>query len=96
MCLIRLSILLGAFTLGCSSCQWKALMRAQTTTEEADSASEPPARIEVGARDSAARTVTSVFRPSLEMKENADFLLTPALMVQQAIVADGPIVYPSE
>lgn len=37
-----------------------------------------------------------VFEPSLEMKENVDFLLTPALLVQQVISEDVVITYPSE
>ncbi len=37
-----------------------------------------------------------VFEPSLEMKENVDFLLTPALLVQQAISEGVVITYPSE
>jgi len=36
------------------------------------------------------------FKPSLEMKENADFLLTPALLVQEAISNDIVITYPTE
>ncbi len=36
------------------------------------------------------------FRPSLEMKENADFFLTPALLVQEAICDDIIITYPTE
>jgi hypothetical protein len=36
------------------------------------------------------------FRSSLEMKENVDFLLTPALLVQEAISEDVVITYPSE
>lgn len=36
------------------------------------------------------------FEPSLEMKENVDFLLTPALLVQQAISENIVITYPSE
>ncbi len=36
------------------------------------------------------------FRPSLEMKENADFFLTPALLVQEAISDDIIITYPTE
>jgi len=37
-----------------------------------------------------------VFEPSLEMKENVDFLLTPALLVQEAISEGIVITYPSE
>jgi hypothetical protein len=36
------------------------------------------------------------FQPSLEMKENVDFLLTPALLVQEAICEDTVITYPTE
>ena len=36
------------------------------------------------------------FQPSLEMKENADFFLTPALLVQEAISDDIVITYPTE
>lgn len=36
------------------------------------------------------------FRPSLEMKEHADFLLTPALLVQEAICDDVVMTYPTE
>lgn len=36
------------------------------------------------------------FQPSLEMKENADFLLTPAFLVQEAISDDIVITYPTE
>lgn len=36
------------------------------------------------------------FQPSLEMKENVDFLLTPALLVQEALCDDIVITYPTE
>jgi hypothetical protein len=36
------------------------------------------------------------FESSLEMRENADFLLAPALLVQNAISRDVVITYPSE
>ncbi len=39
---------------------------------------------------------TQAFRPSLEMKENVDFLLTPALLVQEAMSAEVVTTYPSE
>jgi hypothetical protein len=40
--------------------------------------------------------VLGMFRPSLEMKENEDFLLTPALLVQEALSDDIVITYPTE
>jgi hypothetical protein len=36
------------------------------------------------------------FGPSLEMRENVDFLLTPALLVQEAISTDIIPTYPCE
>ena len=39
---------------------------------------------------------TQSFVPSLEMRENVDFLLTPALLVQEAMSADIVVTYPSE
>ena len=36
------------------------------------------------------------FQPSLEMRENADFLLTPAILVQEAISDDIFSTYPTE
>jgi hypothetical protein len=45
---------------------------------------------------SATRAATGGFRPSLEMKENADFLLSPALLMQEALSEDIITTYPSE
>jgi hypothetical protein len=39
---------------------------------------------------------TQHVRPSLEMKENVDFLLTPALLVQEAASRGNVTTYPSE
>ncbi len=39
---------------------------------------------------------TFPFEPSLEMRENVDFLLTPALLVQDAISEGVIITYPEE
>ena len=36
------------------------------------------------------------FQTSLDMKENVDFLLTPALLAQESICGDIIITYPSE
>lgn len=36
------------------------------------------------------------FDASLEMRENADFLLTPALLIQEAISEGIVVTYPSE
>jgi hypothetical protein len=42
------------------------------------------------------RSATGNFQTSLEMKENVDFVLTPALLVQEVISEDNVITYPSE
>jgi hypothetical protein len=54
------------------------------------------ARAEAAALQAATRAATTNFTPSLEMKENVDFLLTPALLVQEAMSDDLIITYPSE
>lgn len=40
--------------------------------------------------------MTAPFDSSLEMKENVDFLLTPALIVQEALSDDVVLTYPTE
>jgi len=40
--------------------------------------------------------LSSLSIPSLKMKENVDFLLTPALLVQECISEDVLITYPQE
>jgi hypothetical protein len=47
-------------------------------------------------REQILKAATQPFDPSLEMKENVDFLLTPALIVQQAVSDNVVITYPSE
>lgn len=44
----------------------------------------------------ASKTATAGAMPSLEMKENVDFLLTPALIVQEVLSEDVIKTYPSE
>ena len=69
---------------------------------EPNTASEPNAvtDAEQRARDiamrSATRMATTGFRPSLEMKENADFLISPALLMQEALSDEIITTYPSE
>lgn len=46
--------------------------------------------------DSPLQSAMINFHPSIEMKENVDFLLTPALLVQESISKDVVITYPSE
>jgi hypothetical protein len=39
---------------------------------------------------------TQTITPSLEKKENVDFVLTPALLMQEAMSEDTVITYPTE
>lgn len=64
--------------------------------EDANIPADLKARAEAAALQAAVKTATMGFRPSLEMKENVDFLLTPALLVQEAMSDDLIITYPSE
>ena len=48
------------------------------------------------AQETAANHVVGNFRPSLEMKEKMDFLLTPAFLVQQTISDGVVLTYPEE
>jgi hypothetical protein len=43
-----------------------------------------------------AKQTSSLFAPSLETMERADFLLTPALLMQEAISEKVVITYPSQ
>jgi len=42
------------------------------------------------------KAATTAFAPSLEMKENVGFLLTPALLVQEILSEDVVVTYPCE
>jgi hypothetical protein len=69
---------------------------AGTPAKDPKIAADPMARARAAAFQAASRSATTGSRPSLEMKENADFLLTAALLVQEAISDDIIITYPSE
>ena len=57
-----------------------------------------PARMngKVTATAIAGRLSSAGFDPSLELKEKVDFLLTPALLVQEALSEDAVLTYPTE
>lgn len=38
----------------------------------------------------------SQFQPSFEMRENVDFLMTPALVMQESLSSQSVITYPNE
>lgn len=58
--------------------------------------SVPEAQKERIARRIASKYGMGNFKPSLEMKENVDFLLTPALLVQEALSDNIVMTYPTE
>ncbi len=65
--------------------------------KQASPAARGPARSQLGAvRRQILDQATQAFKPSLEMKENVDFLLTPALVVQEVLSKDVVITYPTE
>jgi len=56
----------------------------------------PNNRMGMTARNVAANSVSGLFDPSLTAMENADFILTPALLMQNAISEDKVILYPEQ
>ena len=67
-----------------------------TASSRAEPARDPEAQAKQAAFEAATRTAAMGFAPSLEMKENTDFLLTPALLVQEVLSDDLIVTYPSE
>ena len=92
--LLWLAFLIGIVTAVCFSLGFgdSATSSAKDSNTSADIISQQPPAV----RQQILRAATQGFEPSLEMKENVDFLLTPALLVQQAISEDIVITYPSE
>lgn len=75
-----------------------ARRQVQDSTGER-SAQRNPARQEVSrsqAERAAGRSVINNVAPSLRAKEATDFLLTPALLMQEAVSEKSVLTYPSE
>jgi len=70
--------------------------KAVSAKGNADPAQRAKARAREAALKAAMNAATMGFAPSLEMKENTDFLLTPALLVQEVLSDDLIVTYPSE
>jgi hypothetical protein len=93
----RYSLLLVVFfVILLTSCLSPDSDRTKILTEDPNTTAEAKAQAEAAALRSATKSATTVFAPSLEMKENVDFLLTPALLVQEAMSNDLITTYPSE
>ena len=61
-----------------------------------ESSTSQSVALETLARRKATEIASGPFNPSLEMKENVDFLLTPALLVQQIVSGETEVIYPPE
>ena len=92
--LLCLAVLLGALIPICLSVS--SLNSASPLAKDPNIPADLRARAEAAALQAATRAATTNFTPSLEMKENVDFLLTPALLMQEAMSDDLIITYPSE
>lgn len=92
--LLWLAALLGALVPMCLSL--RSSRSASPLAKDPNIPADLRARAEAAALQAATRAATTNFTPSLEMKENVDFLLTPALLVQEAMSDDLIITYPSE
>jgi hypothetical protein len=82
----------AAIVLACLCLAWS---NASQPIGPAAAPSAPPGGLEELGRQIIEGS-TQAFRPSLEMRENVDFLLTPALVVQEAMSEDVLITYPWE
>ena len=67
-----------------------------STTGDTKAASNNRDRQKLEIRKNMTKSASGNFRLSIEMKENVDFVLTPALLVQEVISEDVVITYPSE
>jgi len=95
--LLRLVALLCLMSL-CLNCSTS--VSPPVTDSNTDGDSDDITNVGQRARDVALRSATKAatggFRPSLEMKENVDFLLTPALLMQETLSDEIITTYPSE
>jgi len=82
---VRSSILLAVLML-----VWAFLASpcALSAKNDPNATLNPRARAEAGALAAASKSAAAGFEPSLEMKENADFLLAPALIAQEAMAGE--------
>jgi len=67
-----------------------------STTGDTKTSTNRRNRLKEEIRKNMTKSASGNFRLSLEMKENVDFVLTPALLVQELISEEVVITYPSE
>ena len=95
--LLRLVVLLCIICLCLSCSNVISTMATNSNTDvEPNAVTDAEQRARDAALRSANKSVTIGFRPSLEMKENVDFLLSPALLMQEALSDEIITTYPSE
>lgn len=95
--LLRLAVLLWLICL-CLSCSTvvSPLVTDPNTASDPNDVTDAEQRAQNAALRSATNAATSGSKPSLEMKENVDFLLTPALLMQEVLSDEIITTYPSE
>ena len=86
---------LMCFCLSCSTNVSQNITDSNIASEH-NAVTDADQRAQDAAMRSATKSATGGFRPSLEMKENADFLLTPALLMQEVLSDEIITTYPSE
>lgn len=95
--LLRLVVLLCLICL-CLNCSNSVSLPVTdpNTAGDPNDVTDAEQRARDAALRSATRTATAGFKPSLEMKENVDFLLSPSLLMQEALSDEIITTYPSE
>jgi len=69
---------------------------ANRSVHDANSFAALTAPVQKSVRRQILKAATTAYAPSLEMKENVGFLLTPALRVQEIVSEDVVVTYPCE
>lgn len=69
---------------------------ANRPVNDAESFAALTAPVQESVRRQILNSTMASFAPSLEMKENVGFLLTPALLVQEILSEDVVVTYPCE
>ena len=67
-----------------------------TVARSMDANEQAPAPQGTTVGDSVINAYTEGFQSSLEMKENTEFLLTPALLLQESLSSEAIMTFPSE
>lgn len=91
---VCVSMVLALLAAGSAGARWQAQDSSRQMTAQRSRLPREVSRRQ--AESIAGRRVTEDVTPSLTAKEAADFLLTPALLMQEAISETSVVTYPSE